>query len=130
MKLFGNTSPDKRRNAPEEEPLPSIPAPEEMAEFELSGKDFEEKLKLLLDGEKLTSAEQLTAQPPTKMEQPVNTDYHIVHDPIRGTKVRYEDESEEDEEGGISGTLKGALLLLVSFIILVLVIFGVYLNLV
>ncbi len=130
MKLFGNSSKPQGIKAAQTGPLPQMAAPEDHAEFDLSGKDFETRLNLLLDGEKLDSPNQLQAEPPKEMGKPINTDYHITQDPMRGTKVKFDDDEEEDEDGtAMSGWLKGTLLLIASMIVFVLVVFGVYINL-
>lgn len=130
MKLFGNTSKPQGLKLSDTEPIPQLALPEDHAEFDLSGKDFESQLNMLLDGEKLDSPTQLQAEPPKEMGKPINTDYHITQDPIRGTKVRFDDEEEEEEDGSsMSGWLKGTLLLIASMIVFVLVVFGAYINL-
>lgn len=130
MKLFGNTKrPVPVRPVPDEEgPLPTFPDPEIVTQFDLTDKEFTESLKILLDGEDLKSEEQLKAEPPKEMGKPINTDYHLATDPFRGTTVVM-DESDE-KSSGMSGRIKGTLLLLSSAVILVLVLFGVYVNLV
>ncbi len=130
MKLFGNSSKPQGLKTEQTGPIPQMARPEEQSEFDLSGKDFETRLNMLLDGEELSSPNQLQAEPPKEMGKPINTDYHITQDPIRGTKVRFDEDEEEDEDGAaMSGWLKGTLLLIASMIVFVLVVFGVYINL-
>lgn len=129
MKLFGNSSKSHNLKKKETGPIPQIALPEEHAEFDLSGKDFETRLNMLLDGEELSSPSQLQAEAPKEMGKPINTDYHITKDPIRGTKVRFDDEEDADDGASMSGWLKGTLLLIASMIVFVLVVCGVYINL-
>lgn len=130
MKLFGNSSKPQGLKTAQTGTIPQMALPEDEAKFDLSGKDFETRLNMLLDGEELSSPKQLQAEPPKEMGKPINTDYHITQDPIRGTKVRFDDEDDEDEESAsMSGWLKGTLLLIASMIVFVLVVFGVYINL-
>lgn len=130
MKLFGNAKkPEAQAVLPDlTGPLPSFPDPEAAVEFDLSDKEFEDSLKLLLDGEDLESSEQLQAEPPKEMGEAINTDYHLASDPIRGTKVVFEDEEPKKHE--ISGTVKGILLLLLSVAIFAFVAYSVYINLI
>lgn len=134
MKLFGNSKrPNNvRTSMRESEDTPQLPTEERSEEFDLSGKDFEDKLKMLLDGEALSSAEQLKAEPPKKMDEPVNTDYHVAYTPSRKAKVivNEADEAEDEAPLQMAGWLKGTLLLLASLVIFVLVVFGVYVNLI
>lgn len=129
MKLFGNKRAPSRDRKPTDETgtLPTFASPEAMPEFDISGKSFDEELDLLLDGERLQSPAQLDVEPPKEMGRPINTDYHIRQDPIRGTTVHFDDDEEDTAQ--LSGWLKGTLLLIASMIILVLVVFGVYMNL-
>ena len=129
MKLFGNkrTPKNSAKSNDETGALPSFPAPEALPEFDISGKKFDEELDLMLDGERLETPHQLEAEPPKEMGRPINTDYHIRQDPIRGTTVHFDDDTEDTAQ--LSGWLKGTLLLIASMIILVLVVFGVYMNL-
>lgn len=129
MKLFGNSSKPQGMRTEQTGPIPQMALPESEAEFDLSGKDFEARLNMLLDGEELNSPSQLQAEPPKEMGKPINTDYHITKGPIRGTKVRFDDDEDDEDSSAMSGWLKGTLLLIASMIIFVLVVFGVYINL-
>lgn len=132
MKMFGNNKGAKWAREDETGELPQFPTSEQLPEFDLNDEEFTRKLELLLDGEKLESAQQLHVEPPKEMAKPVNTDYHLVKDPIRGTRAHYDrDEEDDDDEevGSMPGWLKGVLLLLASLIVLALVIFAVKMNL-
>lgn len=113
----------------------SQPKVSELSQQETSSKpilkdiDFDEELRILLDDKVLETSEHFSVEPPKEMEDVFNTDYHVIHEhKKRFPSLKKEMKPDAEQKVIISGSLKGALLLLTSVIIFGLVTFGVYLN--
>lgn len=91
-------------------------------------KELDSALKLVLDNHEIDSGSQLPVYPAKESAAPVVTYRHQKMQSNENTAS--EDDDSEEINSSMPGWLKGTLLLLSSAVLFVLVLFGVYMNLV
>lgn len=128
MKLFGTSQQASfQKNATNSAALRST-LQEPVGDDNRSDRELDASLKFVLEGEKAELADKLSVRPAKEQAMPELV--YKRHDLQRNETDDPADDEPEEINSAMPGWLKGTLLMLSSAILFVLVLFGVYMNLV